>query len=207
MKPNPYRYPSEKLARRHGPAGYSNYRDFVPWLRDEFDFRCTYCLLREVWGQLTGNFEVDHFLPKSINEDLSLTYENLIHSCANCNRRKGTRVIPDPAEIAYGECVEIDLETGEISAKNDLGTILIDELALDMPRKTEQRLFFISAMRAFSTAAPDKLKKYMGLPEESSLPDLNSLPKAPPYNSKPEGIESSWLARVKSGKDIPNYME
>jgi hypothetical protein len=133
---HPYRYPPEKLIRRHGPDGYTKPRDFLPWLRDEFDFRCCYCLLREVWGQLSGNYEVEHFLPKAVRPDLKLCYQNLVYSCANCNRRKGIRFILDPAARAYGECVVVNAETGEIEPLNDEGIRLIDQLALDLPAKT-----------------------------------------------------------------------
>ena len=34
------------------------------WLRDEFAFRCVYCLLREQWGRVTGEFDVEHFRPQ-----------------------------------------------------------------------------------------------------------------------------------------------
>ncbi len=41
-------YPEPRLERIHGPAGYSTYESFRPWLRDEFTFRCVYCLKREM---------------------------------------------------------------------------------------------------------------------------------------------------------------
>ena len=44
---SPFEYPSSPHRRRHGPLGYADYASFRPWLRDEFSFRCVYCLLRE----------------------------------------------------------------------------------------------------------------------------------------------------------------
>ena len=32
----PYEYPSEPHRRRHGPAGYKDYSQYLPWLKDEF---------------------------------------------------------------------------------------------------------------------------------------------------------------------------
>ena len=55
-----FRYPAQPLARRHGPCGYADYQSFRPWLRDEFSFRCVYCLIREQWGRVTGEFDLDH---------------------------------------------------------------------------------------------------------------------------------------------------
>ena len=58
-----YRYPSRPHLRKHGPRGYRTAVDFRPWLRDEFLFRCVYCLERE--------------------------YDNLLYVCQACNLRKG----------------------------------------------------------------------------------------------------------------------
>lgn len=44
-----FRYPKDLQRRRHGPRGYLRYESYKPWLRDEFRFRCTYCLCRERW--------------------------------------------------------------------------------------------------------------------------------------------------------------
>lgn len=37
-------YPANSHERRHGPLGYVDYKSYKPWLRDEFTFRCVYCL-------------------------------------------------------------------------------------------------------------------------------------------------------------------
>jgi len=42
-------YPRHLHIRRHSPRGYRTYRAYKPWLRDEFAFRCVYCLWRERW--------------------------------------------------------------------------------------------------------------------------------------------------------------
>ena len=44
-----FQYPSSPYTRRHGPCGYSDHTSYKPWLRDEFTFRCVYCLARERW--------------------------------------------------------------------------------------------------------------------------------------------------------------
>ena len=73
-------YPVQRNERRHGPSGYTSYERYRPWLRDEFDFRCVYCLKREAWGQVTGEFELDHFEPQSVNPARRLDYENLVYA-------------------------------------------------------------------------------------------------------------------------------
>ena len=54
---NPFRYPEQPHVRRHGPQGYVTLESYRPWLRDEFTFRCVYCLLREQWGRARGSFD------------------------------------------------------------------------------------------------------------------------------------------------------
>ena len=66
-----YDYPSIEHERIHGPGGYSNYFSFKEWLRDEFGFRCVYCLTRERWYDWgEALFGVDHILAKSTHEHL-----------------------------------------------------------------------------------------------------------------------------------------
>jgi hypothetical protein len=43
---------------------------YRPWLRDEFTFRCVYCLLRKQWGRVTGEFDVEHFRPLANSPEL-----------------------------------------------------------------------------------------------------------------------------------------
>ena len=33
-------YPTDRHERQHGSLGYTDYKSFKPWLRDEFRFRC-----------------------------------------------------------------------------------------------------------------------------------------------------------------------
>ena len=61
--PAPFNYPALAHRQRHGPLGYADYESYRPWLRDEFAFRCVYCLFRETWGKLRGAFNLDHFQP------------------------------------------------------------------------------------------------------------------------------------------------
>src|SRR5438309_7682660 len=59
-------YRDGSLVRRHGPQGYLDYKHYKPWLRDDFSFRCVYCLCRETWlpdGEAC--FGSDHVLPQS----------------------------------------------------------------------------------------------------------------------------------------------
>jgi hypothetical protein len=75
---NPFDYPLAPHVRRHGPVGYADYASYRPWLRDEFSFRCVYCLLREQWGRVSGVFDIDHFEPATIRPGLNSRQVNTI---------------------------------------------------------------------------------------------------------------------------------
>ena len=95
----PFDYPTMPYVRRHGPSGYQRAEGYRPWLRDEFAFRCVYCLTREVWGPFRGQFAIDHFLPVALRPDLALEYDNLLYSCTACNAVKNDRIVPDPTQV------------------------------------------------------------------------------------------------------------
>src|SRR4051812_5177730 len=105
--PNPFRYPTTIHIRKHGPVGYTKYSHFRPWLRDEFDFRCVYCLRRETWAFFLNDFELDHFVPRADDKTLELRYDNLVYACHNCNKRKSIKSVIDPEKIPLGNCVRV----------------------------------------------------------------------------------------------------
>lgn len=102
-----FEYPRQPHERRHGPQGYRDYQSFGPWLRDEFGFRCVYCLQREAWGRRIGAFELDHFHPTSAAPDLELEYDNLVYACSCCNSIKQSLSVPNPDQMAFGDLVEV----------------------------------------------------------------------------------------------------
>ena len=77
-----FNYPTKPHQRRHGPTGYGDYESYRPWLRDEFLFRCVYCLNREKWYSDDVAFNIDHFLPVAVAPDMECDYstENLVRS-------------------------------------------------------------------------------------------------------------------------------
>jgi 5-methylcytosine-specific restriction endonuclease McrA len=88
-RPMAFRYPRRRHVRRHGPRGYRNYRSYKPWLRDEFDFRCVYCLWRERWcADGDHAFSVDHLLPRTTHPERLCDYDNLVYACCQCNALK-----------------------------------------------------------------------------------------------------------------------
>ena len=95
----PFVYPSGPDVRRHGPQGYADYASYLPWLRDEFSFRCVFCLLREQWGYVRGGFAIDHFLSVAHHPAHVTDYDNLLYACLTCNMAKGARLVPNPLAV------------------------------------------------------------------------------------------------------------
>ena len=90
--------------RLHGPLGYADYKSFKPWLRDEFRFRCVYCLWREVWcADGDGSFGIDHVRPRASHPEQGSDYDNLVYACCRCNSVKQENPLPvDPCEEGWG---------------------------------------------------------------------------------------------------------
>jgi hypothetical protein len=198
--PAPFAYPSNPHARRHGPQGYSKYRQYRNWLRDEFSFRCIYCLRRETWLTTGRDYEIDHFLPKSDHPNVEQDYDNLVFACRACNGTKAAKYLPSPESVAYGACLYVD-EGGEIHAKDEAGKIIIEALRLDGPDYTRLRRRIIETV---SEARPGSktLKWCLGYPDD--LPDL-SKEKKPKNNKRLDGIRDSHYERKLRGDLSPYY--
>ena len=100
MIPEPFSYPTTPHVRRHAPSGWKTYSRYKSWLRDEFCFRCVYCLDRELWKDPRRGFEIDHSIPQKLRPDLKSDYDNLLYLCSACNNLKSATLLPDPAHHA-----------------------------------------------------------------------------------------------------------
>lgn len=187
----PFDYPPTERVRKHGPLGYSDPSGFRPWLRDDFDFRCVYCLRRERWDTGSAVFAIDHFVPISIRPDLALDYENLLYSCATCNLRKGNRSIPDPMSTMISVNIAVHAN-GEIHAESRTAEIIVRALQLDSPEMTEFRATWIRVFRLAARFDPALLASLVAPPDD--LPDLAAL-RPPGGNSRPDGAARSHFAR------------
>ena len=194
-------YPTTAHVRRHGPFGYQDYASYRDWLRDEFSFRCVYCLKRELWGELLAAFHLDHFVPQSHDPTKALEYDNLVYVCASCNALKADLLVPDPCRIAYGRCIRVN-DDGTIDAMNEEGERLIDKLRLDSPDRTRFRRRILDTLRSFvRNDERALLVSWTRYPED--LPDLRR--KHEPGNRRPEGREQCCLARRERGELPETY--
>ena len=196
--PEPFAYPRTPFNRRHGPQGYLDPQNYKPWLRDEFQFRCVYCLVRETWyPEGDSGFGVDHVLPRSKYRELNWEYDNLVYACCRCNAAKqDLDGILDPSKVSLAENLIVD-SNGMIHGLTDQGNELIFVCQLGRMRLVEFRrgifeiLELIQANRD-SVKCNAFLRRYFGFP--SNLPQLRLL-KPPGANSRPTGIAESWFEK------------
>jgi hypothetical protein len=193
-------YPVPRLHRRHGPDGYSRYESYRPWLRDEFTFRCVYCLKRESWGQITGEFDIDHFQPQQIRPDLAVHYENLVYACARCNAVKRDILVDDPFVVMSQSHLEI-LPDGTVQGHDEAARRLILKLDLNSPRLVEWRTMWLRIVELARERDLPLFRRLVGYPND--LPRLESL-RPPGGNARPEGLDESWSVRAKRG-ELPDY--
>jgi hypothetical protein len=190
-------YPERQKERRHGPARYAAYESYRPWLRDEFDFRCVYCLKRETWGQVTSEFELDHFEPQSLNPRLRLDYRNLVYACRRCNAVKREQTVADPFMLLRAT-LATTLPDGSLRSHDDATQRLIRQLDLNSPRLISWRTMWLRIVALAKERHPSLYYQLVGFPED--LPDLSR--RKPPQNTRKEGLERCWFARRQRG-DLP----
>ncbi len=201
MKPiNAYRYPQSRHVRRHGPDGYADYEPYREWLRDEFSFRCVFCLARETWTCGLQGFHIDHFDPVSVAPHLRTNYDNLVYTCAHCNLLRPEDILPPrPEEVAYGSCIRVN-NNGTVNILNKHGRLLNDCLLLDSKENTKHRCRMLRILQAAKKTNPELYKELVGYPED--LPDLSR--KQPPNNHRPNGCDESAYAKRVRGQ-LPDY--
>ena len=178
------------VERRHGPLGYVDYTSFKPWLRDEFAFRCLYCLTRERWFPIGHEgFSVEHFIAQSIAPALRHKYENLFYVCCACNAARREIALPfDPTQEPLSAHVRIT-RAGVAEALTIEGAQFIDICRLNRPARVDfrRRLFNLLA-----TAQEDVLLDWLAYPDD--LPDL-STQRPPAGNARPSGLAESHFER------------
>ena len=193
--PDPFRYPAQVHVRRHGPSGYKHHRGFGPWLRDEFEFRCVFCLRREQWDR-ASSLEVDHFQPTSHKPSGKLDYDNLIYVCARCNAAKGARTVLSPTQGLLDETAFVEQE-GQLIGHTAAARKLIGEMRLNHPKLIHFRRLWLEIIAMASRFDPDLYRRLMGYPDD--LPDLSHM-RPPKGNTRPDGVSQSHFARRERGE-------
>lgn len=197
-----FAYPGAAHVRRHGPRGYADYKHYKPWLRDEFRFRCVYCLSRETWlpdGE--AHFSVDHLSPRSRVPGHTSDYDGLVYACCVCNACK--KDFPELIDITSFVLAEhlVVRPAGTVEALTAQGETLVDVCALNRPELVAFRRDLMALLALLDQrrgADAERLRKrYLGYPDD--LPDLATL-RPPEGNVRPEGIASSYMETQRRGE-------
>ena len=196
-----YRYPDQKHRRKHGPQGYQSVAEYRDWLRDEFAFRCVYCLEREQRGNRLGHFHIDHFAPTAQQPDQRLSYDNLFYSCGSCNLLKGSKTVPDPLRVFTSDTVTVR-QNGSLLGRTQEAKRLIDVLQLNDASYRKRRRLMIEILSAVARTKPAVYRELLGFPDD--LPNLETL-KPPGGNTRPAGIKQSYHALRESGQLPDTY--
>ena len=198
---SPFTYPSCPLIRRHGPVGYLDYDSFRPWLRDEFGFRCVYCLRRERWEPDLGVFEIDHVAPINQSPEPRGVYRNLVYCCTTCNAAKRDQVRPDPTSVFLSTNLLVAYD-GRLIGQTLEARLLIRLLDLNDPMFVTWRM---RTIRIVALAAQHDLTLFHNLlAYPDNLPDLSNLRPAG-GNTRPEGVGESHFDRRRRGELSGTY--
>lgn len=196
-----FQYPAHAHRRRHGPQGYASAAQFRDWLRDEFAFRCVYCLEREQWVHRTGHFHAEHFQPVAQRPDLELEYDNLVYACHVCNAVKRDRAVPDPLRVLLDGAVKVQ-PNGTLIALTKEAAKLLELLQLNSFESRRRRRVMLRVIRLAADHDAALLQDLLGFPE--TLPDLSRL-HPPAGNRRPTGVQRSHFARQARGKLPATY--
>jgi HNH endonuclease len=190
-----FEYPLQRHTRRHGPAGYKTYDRYKDWLRDEFTFRCVYCLTRERWyPEGDAGFSVDHWLPQ-VSGKKRLNYDNLLYACLRCNSYK--RHLPgilNPCLHTFSTHLLVNGD-GTLSPLTSKGRILVETLGLNKTLPVQWRREFLELFDLLQKETADSafrllFKPKFGFPDD--LPDLRK--RKPLKNSRPKGVNYCYYA-------------
>ena len=201
--PEPYAFPPRPHVRRHGPDGYPEYGRFKDWLRDEFQFRCAYCLYREIWERRGWRrFEIDHIEPQTLAPHRVVEYDNLAYACDACNNFKRDEIIPGPCDIDYSAHFRF-VDDGTIEALTLKGEYLIEILGLDSDylERSRRKIFrnyrtILELIEEYGEDDEDvqvELRELLGYPDD--VPNLKR--KKPPGNSRPDGKDDCYYVKLK----------
>ncbi len=202
-----FRYAETRHQRRHGPQGYQDYRSYKPWLRDEFHFRCVYCLCRERWfPDGDDNFSVDHVRPRRVAPERIGDYDNLVYACCQCNAAKQDATgLLNPCEEPFGRHLNV-LSDGTIRGLTPQGANLIRICRLDRPKLHVFRHGILELHRELErqqrSEADALRRRFFGFPV--NLPRLSVL-RPPSGNMRPRGIERGYDAQHRRGELPTTY--
>lgn len=98
----------EKSPKRTFKKRYNNYRQYKPYLAEDFNRRCGYSDCPDFWFGGPNNFHIDHFIPWKSDPkrpELKTDYNNLVYACSYINILKSDDLSPylDPVQEDFNK--------------------------------------------------------------------------------------------------------
>ena len=166
------------LQRRMDVPHQDDYRKYKPDLQDDFQHICGYCGKHECLSH--RGMEIDHFVPKKVDQDRQRDYQNLVYSCFCCNRKKGkkwptkdkhlqhngTQGFVDPATPEYDEHLGRN-ENGSIVFNTAVGRYMYETFRFDLRatdiiwKATIYHELVEQLMRNINAAPPQEQERYI----------------------------------------------
>lgn len=154
------------IKRRDNMPIRGHYRDYYAELKEDFNSLCGYC--GNNCDVVRRKFHVDHFVPKTLDEDRKNDYYNLVLACPKCNIHKsnkwptkditkphnGKEGFVDPATDEFNEHLQRN-EKGDIIFVTDVGQYMYKELKFNI--RPIRLLWKVCILRN----KLDKLNKYI----------------------------------------------
>jgi len=145
-------------------------------------------------GQVTSEFELDHFEPQSLNPRLRLDYHNLVYACRRCNAVKRDQTVADPFRLLRATLATTHPD-GSLRPHDRDTERLIRQLDLNSPRLKAWRVMWMRIVALAKDCDTGLYFRLVGFPDD--LPNLRKM--RPPLNARKEGLEHCWFARRQRG--------
>ena len=162
-----FHYPKSRHVRKQVPPVFTSYRRYKPFLQTEFDSICVYCRTPD-FVPSSGNFGVEHYLPKSKFPELENVYSNLFFACNACNRRKGA-YYPDTEEARRRRFVpnqcdhtmydHLRMSGATVNAHSDAGKFTIELLGLNDEGFNQKRSLILVIVDALKNSIHESERK------------------------------------------------
>jgi hypothetical protein len=147
---------------------------------------------------VTGEFDLDHFVPQKARPSQKTQYDNLVYACARCNLTKSAQRVPDPSTTLTRQDLRVQPD-GSLEAYSDDAQSLILKMDLNSPRMIAWRLVWMRVIELAEARDVVLYRRLMGFPVD--LPNLARL-RPPSGNSRPAGVANSHFAKAARG-DLP----
>ncbi len=144
---------------------------------------------------MSGEFDLDHFVPQTLSPERAAEYDNLLYCCRLCNGARRAHLVPNPMVALTSEHVFVHAD-GEMEGLTSDARKLIQIIDLNEEAYCRWRRMWIRIIELAARYDPLLYEQLMGFPED--LPDLSRL-RPPEGNTRPEGVAHSYFEQRKRG--------